>query len=78
MESGFLDIERAAAWSSVSRRTMERWIQRGLRVYQAGPRAKVLIRCRDIEDFLTKRQAPKPALDALVDATMKELRVRRP
>jgi len=70
---GFLSIERAARWSSVSTKTVRRWIEQGLPVYQAGPKTKVLIEPEHIRTFLTKRQAERPALDALVDEVMGDL-----
>ena len=71
---GFLPLAEAAQWSGVSPKTMKRWIAKGLPVYQSGPRSKVLIRPSDIETFLTKRQVAKPELDAMVEATLGELR----
>ena len=48
---------------------MKRWISKGLPYFQEGPRTKVLIRPGDIEEFLTKRQAERPALDVLIEET---------
>jgi excisionase family DNA binding protein len=70
---GYLSIKDAAAWTSISERTLTRWIARGLPVYQAGPRGKVLIRPPDIDAFLQRRQRPKPDLDRLVDEVMQDL-----
>ncbi len=74
IQPGYLPLLEAAVWAGVSAKTMKRWIQRGLPIYQAGPREKVLIRPADIEAFLTRRQVPVPDLDAMVEDAMKSLR----
>jgi len=73
LQQGFMSLETAANWCDVSRKTMKRWIQKGLRVYSEGPRSKILVRPCDIEAFLTKRQAPKSSLDDLVESVLGEL-----
>ena len=70
---GFLSLEHAAQWADVSVKTIKRWIEQGLPKYQAGPRAKVLIRPGDIEVYLTRQQVNAPNLNALVDDVIKEL-----
>ena len=69
LNPGFLPLAEAAQWAGVSPRTMKRWISKGLAYFQEGPRTKVLIRPGDIEEFLTKRQAERPALDVLIEET---------
>ena len=76
IQPGFMPLAEAAAWAGVSPRTMRRWISQGLPRHQAGPRGKVLIRPGDIEQFLTRQQAAKPDLDAVVDEVMNELAQR--
>ena len=71
---GFLDIGKAARWASVSEKTISRWLGRGLQFYQEGQRTKILIRPTDLEEFLTRRQAPKSNLDDMVDTVMSELK----
>ncbi len=71
---GFLPVDKAAEWAGVSVKSMKRWIHRGLPYYQACPRGRILVKPGDIESFLTRQQAPKPVLDALVDQVMGELR----
>ena len=71
--TGYLSLSMAAAFVSVSSRTVKRWIAQGLPTYQAGPRTKVLIRPSDIERFLTRQQAPRPALDRMVAEVMQGL-----
>lgn len=64
---GYVSLREAAQWASVSMKTLKRWIQRGLPVYQAGPRTKVLLRLEDIERFLTRRQERSIDLGQLVN-----------
>ncbi len=52
---------------------MRRWLDQGLPRHQAGPRGKVLIRPCDIEAFLTRQQAAKPDLNAMVEEVLKGL-----
>ena len=73
LNPGFLPLAEAAQWAGVSPRTMKRWISKGLPYFQEGPRPKVLIRQGDIEEFLTRRQTERPALDVMVDTVMSEL-----
>ncbi len=70
---GFLSLEHAAEWADVSVKTIKRWIERGLPKYQAGPGSKVLIRPRDIEEFLSRYEAPQAELNGLVNEVMKRL-----
>ena len=74
MPQGFLALKNAATWAGVSERTMKRWIGQGLAVYQAGPRTKVLISPKDIEQFLTRKQAQPVDLKALVDGVLASLK----
>ena len=67
---GFMPIVDAAAWAGVSRRTINRWIDRGLPRYQSGPRTKVLLRAADIEAFLERHQTTKPDLNAMVEEVL--------
>ncbi len=73
LPQGFMSLETAAKWSDVSRKTVQRWIGKGLPVYQEGPRTKVLIRPSDIEAFLTRRQVAQPELDQMVTEVMEGL-----
>ena len=72
-EQGYMSLVDAAAWVGVSPRTLKRWITRGLPTYQAGPREKVLVRPGDIEQFLTRKQAPTPDLGAMVEDVLQGL-----
>ncbi len=66
-EAGYKPLVEAATWAGVSPRTLKRWIRRGLPIYQAGPREKVLVKTSDIDQFLTRKQVPVPDLGAMVD-----------
>ncbi len=70
---GFLPLDRAAAWAGVSIKSLKRWFERGLPYYQPCPRGRILVKPGDIEGFLTRRQAPKPTLDRMVDEVLKGL-----
>lgn len=72
-QPGYLPLKQAAAWAGVSCKTLQRWIGRGLPIYQAGPREKVLIRPADIDRFLTRQQVPHQDLNAMVEETMNDL-----
>ena len=66
-ETGYMPLVEAATWAGVSPRTLKRWISRGLPIYQAGPREKVLVKPGDIDQFLTRKQISVPDLGAMVD-----------
>ena len=50
---GFLSVRAAARWASVSPKTVQRWIERGLPIYQDGPRGEGSDKASDIERYLT-------------------------
>ncbi len=70
---GYLSIEHAADWADVSPRTIKRWIKAGLPTYQAEPRGKLLLRRADIDQFLTRKQAPTADLGAMVNEVLQSL-----
>jgi hypothetical protein len=70
---GYFSIEGAAGYASVSTKTIKRWIQAGLPVYQGTTRGKVLIRPTDIDGYLMRRQAPQVDLNTLVDDVLSGL-----
>ena len=72
---GYLTLKRAAEWASVSEKTIKRWIGRGLPIYQAGPRERVLLKAEDIDRFLTCMKTQPVDLNQLVDEVMAELNV---
>ena len=73
LERGYLTLRRAAEWASVSEKTLRRWISRGLPIYQAGPRERVLLKSEDIDQFLTCKKAQPIDLNQLVDQVMADL-----
>jgi len=73
-QPGYLPVKKAAAWVGVSPKTLQRWIGRGLPVYQAGPREKVLVRPADIDKFLTWQQRASVNLDGIVEEVLQGFR----
>ncbi len=67
---GYLAIEGAAQYASVSTKTIQRWTKGGLPVYQGSTRGKVLIRPTDIDAYLTRRQTRPVDLDAMVNEVL--------
>jgi hypothetical protein len=45
-------------------------------MYQVGPGEKVLVRPADIEEFLTRQQAPQVDLNAMVEEVVAEIKVK--
>ncbi len=72
-EHGFLPLNAAAPWVGVSVRTLRRWIAAGLPTYQGTPGGKILIKPTELEHFLARQQAPRPALDRMVAEVMQGL-----
>ncbi len=69
----YWDLKTGSQRCKVSIRTLKRWIASGLKYRQPIPHGKILLSPADIEQFLTLRQHPAPALDKLVDDVMQEL-----
>ena len=72
-EHGYVTLQRAAEWASVSEKTLKRWVGRGLPIYQAGPRERVLLKPEDIDRFLTCKRTQPIDLHQLVDEVMADL-----
>ena len=72
-QDGYMPLVEAATWAGVSPRTLKRWIRRGLPIYQAGPREKVLVKSSEIDQFLTRKQIPTPDLGAMVEEVLGKL-----
>jgi hypothetical protein len=70
---GYFPIMQAAKYASVSTKTIHRWINLGLPVYQGTTRGKVLIRPTDIDSYLTRRQTRQVDLDAMVDEVLQDI-----
>jgi excisionase family DNA binding protein len=77
MNVGYVTIQGAAEYASVSPRTVKRWIARGLPVYQGSPRGKVLIRPGDVDVYLEKKAVPRLDLDAAASAVMRDLAAKQ-
>lgn len=74
IQPGYLSLPQAASWAGISEKTMKRWIRKGLPIYQAGAREKVLIRPIDINAFLTRKQVAQPDLTAMVEDVLTDLK----
>lgn len=72
-QPGYLSLKRAAQWADVSVKTIKRWTQAGLPVYQGVAGGKVLVKPQEIDQFLRKRQVPQVDVEALVNQTLREM-----
>ncbi len=74
---GYLQLRDAANWASVSVKTIQRWIRRGLPYYNSADTGKgrVLIKLDDLDRFLTesKREVKQVDLNRLVEDTLRDL-----
>ncbi len=61
-----LDLQKVAYRYSVSRRTVQRWLDRGLPFSQVTTRSKILVKPEDVEAFLTRRCKTQGDLNAMV------------
>lgn len=73
IEPGYLSLSQAASWAGVSEKTIKRWIRKGLPIYQAGAKEKILIRPTDIDTFLTRKQRVPIDLNIMVEDVLKSL-----
>ena len=73
-----LDIREITRRYPVSRRTVKRWLDRGLVYFQATPRSKILIRPEDIEQFLQRRCKTQIDLNQMADEFMAEIVAKKP
>lgn len=71
---GYVPLAEAAQWASVSKKTLVRYIEQGLRVHQAKPGSKLLVRLEDIRAFLKPRQVKGVNLGQLVDEVIAKVR----
>jgi predicted site-specific integrase-resolvase len=75
LDVAFMDLRTGARWSSLSVRTLRRFIKAGrLAVYRTTAGGKLLIRPRDLEACLIRESKPRADLDALVNSVARELR----
>lgn len=75
LQRGYVTIDGAAEYASVSTRTIKRWIKAGLPRYQGCSRGRVLLKPSDIDLYLTRQQAPQIDLDMMVDEDLAGFRV---
>ena len=73
--SGFLLLSEAAQYARVSPRTVRRWLAKGLPYHQAGTGSRVLIKQMDLEQFLTRHDAQRHDLVAMIKAVASSLRL---
>ncbi len=66
-------IRPIARRNGVATRTVGRWLEKGLPFFQAAPRTKILIRQRDVDEFLTRQLKAQVDLNAMVDDVIKEV-----
>ena len=71
---GYVSLAEAAQWASVSKKTLVRYIEQGLRVHQARPGSKLLVQLEDIRAFLKPRQVKDVDLGQLVDEVIAKVR----
>jgi hypothetical protein len=71
---GYVPLAEAAHWASVSKKTLLRYIEQGLKVHQARPGSKLLVRLEDIRAFLKPRSVRGVDLGKLVDEVMAKVR----
>lgn len=78
MQAAFIDRRTAAMFASISPRTVDRMIARGLPVYRTGPRGKTLIRPADLTAFLVRQSSREQNLNVLVDEMVRDFTKRTP
>ncbi|MBA4397320.1 MAG: hypothetical protein C0394_08055 [Syntrophus sp. (in: bacteria)] len=73
---GWGKIKEAAKYAGIRERTMRGWLQKGLR-HARMPTGTVLIRYRDIDDYLEQFCGAEHRVDRIVDNVIKEFAVKR-
>jgi excisionase family DNA binding protein len=68
---GWVSIKRAAQYADVSVRTMREWLKSGLNHSRLSKKT-IRIRYSDIDEYLERFQVNENAIDAMVDAVVKE------
>jgi hypothetical protein len=74
---GALDIPSIAQRYSISRRTIRRWMTRGLPYFQEGPRCKILIKPDDVERYLQRHCHEPMDLGRMIEETVNALNTKR-
>jgi excisionase family DNA binding protein len=68
---GWACIKKAAQYADVSVRTMRDWLKEGLK-HSRLPSGTIRIRYSDVDGYLEQFQVNENAIDAMVDAVVKE------
>jgi len=73
---GWGKIKAAAMYAGIKERTMRNWLKQGLR-HARIPSGTVLIRYRDIDDYLEQFCGSDHQINRIVDDVVKEFAVKR-
>ena len=72
MDVGYGKIPDAAAYAGISPRTLRSWLKMGL-LYSKMPTGAILIKFKNIDDFIDKFKVDQNEVDELVNQVMREL-----
>lgn len=73
---GWGKIKAAAMYAGIKERTMRNWLKQGLR-HARVPSGTILIRYRDIDDYLEQYCGSDHQINRIVDDVVKEFAVKR-
>jgi hypothetical protein len=73
---GWGKIKAAAMYAGIKERTMRGWLKQGLR-HARVPSGTVLIRYRDIDDYLEQYCGSDHQINRIVDDVVKEFAVKK-
>lgn len=73
---GWGKIKAAATYAGIRERTMRDWLKKGLR-HARMPTGTILIRYRDIDDYLEQFCGSDHQVDRIVNNVIKEFAVKR-
>jgi len=73
---GWGKIKAAAMYAGIKERTMRNWLKQGLR-HARVPSGTILIRYRDIDDYLEQHCGSDHQINRIVDDVVKEFAVKR-
>ena len=73
---GWGKIKAAAMYAGIKERTMRGWLKQGLR-HARVPSGTILIRYRDIDDYLEQFCDSEHQINRIVDDVVKEFTVKR-
>jgi len=72
MDAGFGKIQDCARYAGISVRTFRKWLRMGLS-YSKMPTGAILIKFKNIDEFIEKFRIDRNEVDRLVDEVMREL-----